>query len=156
MHWGKGASPPPLAQHRERATQGSTYRPTVVESCHTSVRPAFQSALLCTAYLRSCRQPEKRAHNGDGLATTSAATARELLRTSDAPHKARLHAPGISGNHVFRPKDLQKGSQASGWPAVASVQAAPRVRSRTASLTADRSIPTHGYVNQFGRKQLVT
>jgi hypothetical protein len=62
-------------------------------------------------------------------------------RTSDATQKARLHAPGVSGNHAFRPKDLQRGSQASGCPAVASVQAPPRVRSRTASLTADRNMP---------------
>jgi len=67
----------------------------------------------------------------------------DFRRTSDATQKAQLHAPGVLGNNALPPgPDLQKGSQASGWPAVAPVQAPPHVRSRVASLSADRSIPT--------------
>jgi len=154
----QGASPPPPFQRRKRASegsicawQGSMCRPVVVGSCHDSaIRPAFQSALLCAACLRGCsdvrsvftlvRAYQQRAQPPLG----------SVRRTSDAPLKARLQAPGVSGNHAFRPKYLRSGSHVSGWPAVASVQAPPHVRSRTASLIADCNMPAWRRAGQWG------
>jgi len=140
--WGKAATPPPSAQLRQRALEDRTLRPVAVGGCHISAAcPAFRSALLCAACLRGCRQSEKRAHTGTGYQLQVQPPLGSVRRTSGAPQKAQLRAPGVSGNRALQPEDLQKGSQASGCPAVASVQAPPRVRSRTASLTADRNMP---------------
>jgi hypothetical protein len=140
--WGKAATPPPPAQLRQRALEDRTLRPVAAGGCHTSAtRPAFRSALLCAACLCGCRQSEKRAHTGTGYHHKVQPPLGHVRRTSDAPQKAQLLAPGVSGKRALQPEDLQNGSQASGCPAVASVQAPPRVRSRTASLTADRNMP---------------